>query len=310
MTGLDVQGLIDDRKRGCLYGLAIGDALGATVEHRRPGSFPAVRGDAASQPASGEWTDDTAMAIALADSLASHDWDIHDQMQRYLDWWRNGKYALHGKCEKISNTMSSALFHFEQHGDATAAGEHANSPESNGSIARLAPVAIRFCGPPLDFETLAQYGAASSRPTHASEQCLSACRYFACILAGLLTGESRDDILSPEWPPTARLLNDHEFHPAVATVALGSFRTLRPPEIQASYYSGKCLEAALWAFHQADSFLGAVASAVNLGHDANTAGAVCGQLAGAYWGFQGIPNQSIDCLMGKELLEYAISGLV
>jgi ADP-ribosyl-[dinitrogen reductase] hydrolase len=304
---------MEDRARGCLFGLAIGDALGAAVEYQAPGSFPPVTGYRSSGSPSrkpGEWTEDTSMAIALADSIATKDWDLHDQSQRYLDWWRNGKYALHGKCTTISNTVVSALYQFEQARDPWKSGENANSPESNGSIARLAPVAIRFASQPLDVELLSRRALQSSLPTHSSHQSTSACRYLAAVLAGLLVGVERQEVLSPNWSIFRQLTESEELHPHVATVTRGSFRQLQPPDIQGSYYASKCLEAALWAFHNAKSFSEAVMRAVNLGHDANTAGAVCGQLAGAYWGYSGIPRELIDGLAGREMIEFALSGLL
>ncbi|MEM7477520.1 MAG: ADP-ribosylglycohydrolase family protein, partial [Planctomycetota bacterium] len=93
-------------------------------------------------------------------------------------------------------------------------------------------------------------------------------------------------------------------------VAQGSFRSRQPPEIQASYYAGMCLEAALWGIHEARSFQEALLKVVNLGHDSSTAGAVCGQLAGAYWGYSSIPAAWLEDLRGKEVLDYAISGLL
>lgn len=89
-----------DRQRGCLLGLAIGDALGAAVEFQTPGSFEPVTEFRAGGPhdlGPGEWTDDTSMALALADSIADVGWDLDDQAQRYVDWWRGGKYSSNGR---------------------------------------------------------------------------------------------------------------------------------------------------------------------------------------------------------------------
>ena len=81
------------RQRGALLGLAIGDALGAAVEFKPRGSFPPVIGYRSGGPhglGPGEWTDDTSMALALADSMARLGWDLEDQARRYLAWWREG----------------------------------------------------------------------------------------------------------------------------------------------------------------------------------------------------------------------------
>jgi ADP-ribosylglycohydrolase len=83
-----------DRQRGVLISLAVGDALGASVEFRSPGSFATVTGYRSGGPhglKAGEWTDDTSMALALADSIASVGWDLNDQASRYVERWKSGK---------------------------------------------------------------------------------------------------------------------------------------------------------------------------------------------------------------------------
>ncbi len=90
-----------DRSRGALIGLAVGDALGAAVEFSSPGSFAPVAGYRSGGPHglnAGEWTDDTSMALALADSMASAGWDLNDQANRYVEWWKTGRYSVNGRC--------------------------------------------------------------------------------------------------------------------------------------------------------------------------------------------------------------------
>jgi ADP-ribosylglycohydrolase len=89
---------LSDRQRGCLLGLAVGDALGAAVEFQPPGTFESVTDFRAGEPHGlnpGEWTDDTSMALALADSIAEAGWDLNDQAGRYVSWWRNGEWNMH-----------------------------------------------------------------------------------------------------------------------------------------------------------------------------------------------------------------------
>ena len=100
-----------DRHRGALIGLAVGDALGAAVEFSSPGSFAPVTGYRGGGPhglKAGEWTDDTSMALALADSIASVGWDLNDQANRYVEWWKTGKYSVNGRCFDIGITTRSA----------------------------------------------------------------------------------------------------------------------------------------------------------------------------------------------------------
>ena len=106
-------------------------------------------------------------------------------------------------------------------------------------------------------------------------------------------------------------LNDNKpLHPLIQEIAQGGFRQKQPPTIQGTGWVVKSLEASLWAFHNSDSFEEAVLKAVNLGDDADTSGAICGQLAGAYWGESGIPNSLRLGLARVDMLEKALAGIV
>lgn len=176
---------------------------------------------------------------------------------------------------------------------------------------RLAPVPIAYarCFPD-QLGLLVERAVESSLPTHASPQCLSACAYLGVVLAGLVRGVPRDEALGPDWEPLRRLGELSPLHPEVEEVVAGSFRSRRPPDIVGSGYVVRSLEAALWAVHDAADFREAVLRAVNLGDDADTTGAVCGQIAGAVWGESGIPLEWREGLAGRGLLEDALRGLL
>jgi ADP-ribosyl-[dinitrogen reductase] hydrolase len=303
-----------DRQRGTLFGLAIADALGAAVEFRSPGTFPDVTGFRGGGPhglAPGEFTDDTSMALALADSIASVGWDLDDQARRYLAWYEKGWYSVNGRCFDIGITTRSALHRFSRTGDAKTSGDPSEHASGNGSIMRLAPVPIRYADLfPNRLLELVQLLTTSSLPTHASPQCLSACAYLGLVLAALIQGIDREVVLDANWKALRELREVHAFHRDIADVAEGSFRRKQPPEIVGSGYVVKSLEAALWAFHDAKDFREAVLRAVNLGDDADTTGAVCGQLAGAYWGQSGIPQEWREGLARKDMIEKAFRGLL
>ena len=169
-----------DRCRGTLIGLAVGDALGAAVEFRSPGSFAPVTGYRDGGPHglnAGEWTDDTSMALALADSIATVGWDLNDQADRYVQWWKTGKYSVNGRCFDIGITTRSALGNYATKKDALTSGDRSDRASGNGSIMRLAPVPMRYGHLYAEqLDELARLAEESSVPTHASDQCVSACR--------------------------------------------------------------------------------------------------------------------------------------
>src|SRR5262249_43417895 len=131
-----------DRQRGMLLGLAVGDALGAAVEFEVPGTFEPVTGYRGGGPHGlepGEWTDDTSMALALAGSIADVGWDLNDQAERYLAWWRTGACSVNGRVFDIGTTTVAALQRFRQSGDAWTSGDRSEFASGNGSVMRLAP---------------------------------------------------------------------------------------------------------------------------------------------------------------------------
>lgn len=270
-----------DRYLGCLLGLAAGDAVGTTVEFAPRGAFAPLTdmvggGPFGLQP--GQWTDDTSMALCLAASLVETGrFDAADQMTRYVRWWREGYMSSTGRCFDIGSTVSAALRRYERTGDPFSGSSDPHTA-GNGSIMRLAPVPMRYSP---DVAQVLAYSAESSRTTHAAAECLDACRLFGVMLHLALAGASRAAILSQTlYAPDT---------PKVAAIGQGAYRAKSVAQIRGSGYVVDSLEAALWCFEQTTSFGDAVLLAANLGEDADTTAAVCGQLAGAFYGASSIP---------------------
>lgn len=298
-----------DRSRGALLGLAAGDALGTTLEFQHPGHFEPLTDMVGGGPFSlkpGEWTDDTSMALCLAESLVEkHAFDPRDQMQRYVRWYREGHFSVKGYYFDIGNATRTALERFEHSGQPFAGSTDPNSA-GNGSIMRLAPVPMAFAHDPTEAIRLA---GESSRTTHGALTCVDACRYLAGLLVGAIHGASKEELLAPDYTPIPGSWNAEPLCEEVAQVAAGSFLRKEPPEIRGSGYVVESLEAALWAFAKSDSFEEGALLAVNLGDDADTTGAVYGQIAGAYYGASGIPRRWIEKLAMRDEIERLALGL-
>ncbi len=285
-----------DRPRGCLLGLAIGDALGTAVEFSPRGSFPPITDIAGGGPFNlhpGEWTDDTAMALCLAESLIEKQgFDPIDQLERYVRWWRDGHMSCTGTCFDIGRTVSRALERFERAREPYP-GDTDPMSAGNGSIMRLAPVAIFYAG---QARKAIDFAAASSRTTHRAREAVDACRYMASLLVGLLSGRRKEDVLAPDYEAVPGLWDVEPLERRIARIRRGSFKERQPPQIRASGYVVATLEAALWAFWHGRDFRDGALLAVNLGEDADTTGAVYGQLAGAAYGVAGIPEHWLGVL--------------
>jgi ADP-ribosyl-[dinitrogen reductase] hydrolase len=218
------------------------------------------------------------MALCLASSLVELGrFDPTDQMRRYWEWCEYGYLSSTGSCFDIGITVRGALGRFKQSGDPFA-GHTDPYSAGNGCIMRLAPVPLFFYP---DVAAAIRWAGESSRTTHGAPECIESCQLLAATIAKALSGGSKDEVLFGQEPGRFQC-------PKVAAIAAGEYRNKKAESISGSGYVIRCLEAAAWCFWQTNSFRDAVLMAVNLGDDADTTGAVCGQIAGAFYGEGGI----------------------
>ncbi len=303
-----------ERYRGSLLGLAAGDALGTTIEFTAPRTFKPLTeiiGGGPFRLAPGEWTDDTSMALCLAESLVeTRIFDPIDQLERYVRWYRTGHLSSTDHCFDIGSTVRDALTRFERTRKPYSGSTDPLSA-GNGSIMRLAPVPLRWAHRPRE---AIEKSAESSRTTHGAATAVDACRYFGALLVGAIGGVDKETLLSVRFTPVPDYWGENPLVPEINEIAAGSFKNHQPPRIASTGYVVRTLEAALWAFHRSNSFEEGCCQAVNLGGDADTCGAVYGQLAGAFYGERHIPQRWREVLKRRSLIEslaeriYALSG--
>lgn len=293
---------LQSRYQGVMLGLAAGDALGTTVEFSQPGSFAPLTDMVGGGPfglAPGQWTDDTSMAICLGESLVDcHGFNPRDQMDRYVRWWQTGYRSSTGACFDIGGTVRAALSSYLATGNPYS-GSTAPNTAGNGSLMRLGPIPLAYRRDPRRALVMA---SDSSRTTHATIECLDACRVWTALIIAALTGWSKHDLCSMGWRQLPGFQPDNELAPRVAAVVNGSYRERQPPQIRGLGYVVDSLEAALWAFYRSESFREGALLAANLGDDADTTAAIYGQLAGAYYGVEAVPQTWRAKLASYELI--------
>lgn len=284
-----------NRFYGCLIGLAVGDAVGAPLEFTQPGSFEPITDmieDGKLNIKKGEYTDDTAMALCLADSLLrSKGFDPQDQMETYSAWALKGKFSSRAYGFGFGQTFMTAFHRYRRTGDPYSGANNAKRP-GNGSIMRLAPVPLFFFP---DEQAVIHYSGESSRTTHGHPESVFASRLFGRMIVMALSGRNKQEILGDHVPETNAPEN-------IQHIAQGEYITKTENEIDSTFFAAKCLEAALWCFYHTDSFAQAILKAANLGGDADSTAAVCGQIAGAYYGYDNIPQSWIDNLVNKKMI--------
>ena len=289
---------MQDKFEGALVGLAVGDAVGTTLEFKPRGTFIPItdmEGGGPFRLRVGEWTDDTSMALCLANSLIQHKgFNPEDQMNRYCNWWRVGYMSSTGDCFDIGGTVMNALDNYIEHADPFS-GFTDEDTAGNGSLMRLAPIPIFYAS---NKELAVKYAGESSRTTHGAAECIDSCRLFTSLIIESYNAASKEAIFEQcAYQPYA---------PNVIEIANRSFMSKSYQELTGSGYVIESLESALWCFMNSDNFEEAILLSANIGNDADTTAAICGQIAGAYYGFSGIPEKwSSAIVMASEIKQWA-----
>ena len=290
-----------DRAKGALVGLALGDALGTTLEFTWRDTEPPVTDLVGGGPfrlAPGEWTDDTSMALCLADSLlAAGGLDAGDLIERFCRWYEQGYNSVTGECFDIGTTTAGALHSFRATGEPLSGSTDPDSA-GNGSLMRLSPVAIRWWHEPAKAVEAARL---QSRTTHGAAQAVEACALYAELLTEAIGGAPKETVLrARDWHGDA----------AIAEVAAGSWRAKDRDchlllGLRAAHPGGE--RSGAWA--EPESIEEALILAANLARDADTVAAVTGQLAGALWGMSGAPAAWLDKLAWRDRIEALAADL-
>jgi len=279
-----------DKCQGALMGLAVGDAIGTTLEFM-PRDKARVDGMVGGGPFSlkpGEWTDDTSMALCLAETyIESNKCDITLFRQKLLNWYKNGTNSSNGVCFDIGNTTRYALEQFVLHGP-TWMGNTSPETAGNAPLIRHAPTAIFRRKSFIDGwrDAILQ-----SEATHCAAESIDSCRFFNVMLHYILNGYSKNESFAPHlMGSTLRVL----------LINAGEYKEKHRDQIRSSGYVIDTLEAALWAVWHTDNFKDAILLAANLADDADSVAATAGQLAGALYGLSGIPAEWVDKIVEKD----------
>lgn len=285
--------LFVDRATGSILGLALGDALGTSVEFKKRDSFPPLDDIVGGGPFNlqpGEWTDDTSMTLCLIDSyLACGQHDASDQLNRYTNWWQHGENSATGTCFDIGHTVETALRKYSITGDTDCATNDELSA-GNGSLMRIAPVAI-FYSPYRGFtlEQALNMAKLCSQTTHAEQRCIDACQLMVCLLYKIF---EQSDLSLNKLALLNSIKGDLQgLHPEIQAIANGKYFDKTRDEIKSSGFVVHSLEAALWCFYNTNTFKQGALLAANLGEDADTIAAIYSQLAGAFYGYKQLPSE-------------------
>ena len=306
--------------KAVMIGHAVGDALGVPVEFcdrdelvDHPitdmvgyGTYPV--------PA-GSWSDDTSMSLAAMDSLSSGELDYFEIMINFVKWLEGGLYTPAGKSFDVGRTCLRSILNFvavcysQERGfllppgfDVTECGQNGEHANGNGSLMRIHPFALMaWSGRRAKFEWESVIEKASSL-THAHERSILGCKIYTMLLFHLLEVPSKASVRLALNMARCRYVNSPEYHHYQRLLA-GGLAELSSDEIKSTGYVVDTLEAAVWCVLTTDTYRDCVLKAVSLGDDTDTVAAVAGGLAGALYGYDGIPTAWKNTLIKGDELE-------
>jgi len=269
-----------DSAMGMFIGLAVGDALGAPLEFtdaREPKDYITKYHTGGWHDVDkGEWTDDTAMALAMAQAFIDSEGEFNpaDIMHNWSRWYNAGEFIPRGKCFDIGGTTQSAIDKYNKN-NTLYNGVSLDTESGNGALMRLAPVVMVSATP----ERAMELAVAQTIMTHGSPTAIEYSRVFAHEL----------------WHGDA----------------LQRYRKYRLPldidreKVMSGGYVVETYQCAMWAFMTTNNFADCIIKAVNRGHDSDTCGAVAGMIAGAHYGYKGIPKRFTEELAWHDELRRA-----
>lgn len=295
---------LQNKFKGCLYGSIVGDALGAPYEFKNRGSYQASikYGTGGSfNLRKGEWTDDTSMSLCTIASITEKGKvDYEDLMEKWYKWYKDGYMSSRDVCYDIGMTTSRSLMLYKHTKELFSGPSHSRF-SGNGGIMRFGPVAV-YCYNKSKTQQL-KLGEDYSSLTHPSR----ICKYSARLLMKLLQAIFNNPKLSKIQ--IVKMVYNDDLTNEMKEIIVGAL-SKKEEEISASGFVVNSLEAAIFAFLNSKSFIDGLHMIINMGEDTDTVGAIYGQIAGAYYGINGIDNYYIDNLYKKDMIRSMIDGFV
>ncbi|KAE8371305.1 ADP-ribosylation/Crystallin J1 [Aspergillus bertholletiae] len=301
---------LTSRSLGAIWGVCVGDALGGPVQFMDPGSFKPITGLEFVQPfqqPAGSYSDDGSMTLALAQSIIdsqgkyNHALSIH----YFVDWFATGRFSTIDHAWDVGRSTRSALQSWRKRGtdnlektqDVIDKKLDVEQSSGNGSLMRIAPIGLALWRDP---EAARRVAREQSRVTHPVLGCLEACEAYTLLVCGVLRGESKEQLCS--------LINEYRFTQSDLAQRLSQYKTLSDwraksaPEMRSSGWVVDTLEVALWGVFKFDCWADGALAVANLGGDADTAAAVYGGLAGAFYGVEAIPSEWVAGMQNQGLI--------
>lgn len=301
---------LEETIKGGLFGFATADALGVPIEFtsryaRKERPLTEMVGFGSHNVPEGTWSDDTSMTIATMDAIASCQGILNYEliMRNYCDWARNAKYTATDRLFDIGNGTKDALMRYYKYNmDPVKCGGTDERNNGNGSLMRMLPLVYYLRSKDLEESEKVEIINCYSSLTHGHEISKLGCKIYYDFMDQLLDGKSKEEAYFS--------LKDNNYSEYYGQDSISKYNRIlegkiidaKESEISSSGYVVSTLEACLWSVLHTNSYEDAVVTAINLGDDTDTVGAITGSMAGTIYGLENIPKRWISRLRKKELL--------
>ncbi len=275
-----------------ICGFVVGDALGVPVEfysRKELEENPVVdmEGYGTYNQPKGTWSDDSSMTIATMYSILNKKCiDYADIMDEFCKWAFEGKHTPHGERFDIGNTTSRGLDRYRKGEEPLKSGGTSTHDNGNGSLMRILPLAYI---PNIDYETIENISAL----THGHDRSKIACVLYVEIAKSMLKNDlTIDEHINNACEKIKNYYEDNEELEEFNRIFNNDFSE----GIRSGGYVIDTIETVVYCLKNTDNYKDAVLMAVNFGIDTDTNAAICGGLAGIYYGFDEIPVDWIESI--------------
>lgn len=294
-------------------GFIVGDALGVPVEfipRKILSTHPVIdmlEYGTHNQPI-GTWSDDSSMMLATLDSISQNqEINFEDIMNKFEMWLYNSNYTATDHVFDVGGTTIKAIQNYKSN-DAINCGLKSEYDNGNGSLMRILPISLYcICNNFLEQQEVEIINNASSL-THGHEISKLACKIYTDYLREII--KSGDKIKAYN-----NLKNNHYIkYYDVNTIEkfdrilTGELINCNGDEIKSTGYVLDSLEASIWCILNSSNYKESVITAVNLGDDTDTIGAITGSIAGILYGKEQIPNKWLNNIKKKDMIEELVSN--
>ena len=295
--------------KNAIYGVAIGDALGVPYEFKKRDTFTCTKmsGWGKYMQPKGTFSDDTSLTLALLDAMAnpSKKPNLKKLSKNCTKWLMAGKFSINRYTFDVGFTTRRAILNMMAHIEPTKCGGYKERTKGNGSLMRILPLAF-YLKDISNFEERKKWCFDVSSLTHRTLTCKIACHFYIEYAIRIINKADKFSAYSLVVDEFLEKYSKEELEPFSRIMSKELFNLSRD-DINSGGYVIDTLEASVWCFLKNDFYFNCVLAAVNLGRDTDTTGAVCGGLAGIYYGFDKTSNVWIEELRGKKIINKTIN---